>query len=103
MNKVINAKLKKNAIPFEKVVKRYDRKKPGSERTIKAKAKYYETLMDIRKTRKKLGYTLEQLEALSGIPKATISRIETGKRNTRIMTLMSLAESMGKTLEVRLK
>lgn len=100
---MIKSKLNKKAIPFAKVLKQHDGKKPGSNRTIKAKARYYETLMDIRKTRKKLGYTLEQLEKLSGIPKETISRIETGKRNTTMMTLMSLAESMGKTLEVRLK
>ena len=53
----------------------------------------------IRSLRDKAGLSLSALEAESGIPKATISKIENGHRNPRIETLVKIAQG----LKVKLK
>jgi transcriptional regulator with XRE-family HTH domain len=53
----------------------------------------------IRTLRDKAGLSLSELEAESGIPKATISRIENGHRNPRIETLKKIAEGIGVELK----
>lgn len=58
--------------------------------------------MDLKTSREDAGLTQDALAQKSGIPKATISKIESGKRNTTIETLMSIASAMGKTVEVKL-
>ncbi|NEZ41004.1 helix-turn-helix domain-containing protein [Paenibacillus alvei] len=45
--------------------------------------------------RKKAGYTLDQLSALSGVPKGTISKIERGKtKHPELDTVLTLASSL---------
>lgn len=99
--KNIKDKLKKYAVPAEEVFKRY-KKDVEHRRVINAKAKYYEALMELRSVREERKLTQEQLSKKSGVPRATISKIETGSRNVTINTLISLASAMGKRLEIRL-
>jgi DNA-binding XRE family transcriptional regulator len=62
---------------------------------------YYTILMEVRETRKKNHITQEELAKKSGIPRSTISQIESGKRNTTIDTLCILAEAMGKQVIIK--
>ena len=48
----------------------------------------------IRKTRKAKGMVQLQIAALTNAEKANISRIESGKTNTTIMTIKKFAEAM---------
>ena len=69
---------------------------------VEAYKKYYRTLMNLRETREKSGFSLDDLAQMSGVPKATISKIETGKRNVTIDTLITLAAAMNKNIEIQL-
>ena len=54
----------------------------------------------LKKMRKKIGMTQNELSQKSGIPRPTISKIESGKRNVTIDTLTALAAAMGKRIEL---
>ena len=57
----------------------------------------------LRKRREELGLTQEKLSKLSNIPRTTITKVESGTRNATLQTLMSLAQAMGSTFEVKLR
>jgi transcriptional regulator with XRE-family HTH domain len=68
---------------------------------IDQEKKYYEIVIALRNKREKLGLTQEKLAELSNIPRTTITKVESGSRNATIQTLMSLAQAMGSTFEVK--
>lgn len=70
---------------------------------IKRDSEYFCLLMDLRALRKKLGYTQEELSKKAGIPRPTLSLIENGERNATIKTLSTIAEAMGKKLEIKFR
>lgn len=49
--------------------------------------------------RNELGMTIRKLEAISGVSRATISRIENGTANPTIDVLCKLAAALGVTLD----
>ncbi|HEC64178.1 MAG TPA: XRE family transcriptional regulator [bacterium] len=59
------------------------------------------SLRRLREQREKLGMTQEELAKKSGIPRTTITKIETGYQNTSIGKLMQLAEAMDLEVEVK--
>lgn len=69
---------------------------------IEAEKKYYQVVVSLRKKREDLGLTQEKLAYLSKVPRTTITRVESGSRNATIQTLLSLAQAMGKNIELRL-
>lgn len=48
----------------------------------------------IREARKARGWTLERLAAQTGLQRANISRIECGKTNMTVWTLVSICEAL---------
>ena len=61
-------------------------------------------LHDLRKAREKAGLSLTDLEKRTGIDKATLSRLETGKQtNPTIETLSRYAAAVGKQLVMTLQ
>jgi len=93
------SKLKKLAVPlsdFNKSVTVRERK------LINAEKKYYHIVNALRNTRNSLGLTQEKLAQLSNVPRTTITKVESGSRNTTLQTLMAIADSMGKTIELKL-
>lgn len=70
---------------------------------IDQEKKYYEVVIALRKRREKLGLTQEKLAELSNVPRTTITKVESGTRNATLQTLMSLAQAMGSTFEVKLR
>ena len=56
------------------------------------------TIREIRLDKK---LTQRELAVKSGIPRTVISRIESGKRNITLETLMNIAESLGEEVEIR--
>ncbi len=49
---------------------------------------------NLRRERKRAGLTQEQLSAATGLPRATITRIEKGYREPRVSTLLSIAAAL---------
>lgn len=58
-------------------------------------------LRKIQELRKELNLTQEALSVKSGMPRSTISKIESGKRNVCFDKLVQIAEALGKDLEIR--
>lgn len=56
-------------------------------------------LNPLRKARAKKRLTLAELSKLSGVPEATISRVERNKQTPRITTLAKLADALEIELE----
>lgn len=56
----------------------------------------------LKELRKELGLTQEELSEKSGIPRTTITKIETGYMNVSIGKLQQLANAMGKDIEISL-
>lgn len=86
-------------IPWEEV-----RKEMFTEeelRKIDKKAEKRIALRQLRELRERYNITQDTLSIKSGIPRSTISKIETGKRNVSIAKLIQIANALGKDLEIR--
>ena len=67
---------------------------------IAQEAEYLKVLIGLKNTRKLLGLTQQELAQKSHIPRATVAKIENGHRNTTIKTMLSLADAMGKKIQI---
>ena len=76
--------------------------KPEERKLIEQEKKYYEVVVALRKKREEMGLTQEELSRLSKVPRTTITKVESGNRNATLKTLMSMAEAMGSSFEVKL-
>ena len=86
-------------IPWEQV-----RKEMFTEEELKKidkKAEKRIALRQLRELRERYNITQDTLSIKSGIPRSTISKIETGKRNVSIAKLIQIANALGKDLEIR--
>jgi DNA-binding XRE family transcriptional regulator len=102
MNSKLKNNLRKYATPYEEVFKK-DMKDVRFRKLVKAKERYFDTLVSIKKLRKQKGLSQEKLAKLAGLPRRTIVRIESGQKNTTIDTLISIASAMGEDLIIKLK
>lgn len=64
--------------------------------------KYYQIVVKLRELRQKIGLTQQQLAERAKLPRATVVKVESGKRNATLETLLLMAQAMGKDLEIRL-
>jgi DNA-binding XRE family transcriptional regulator len=100
LDKKVEEKMEKDKlIPWNEIKKEW-----FSEEEIKKLDKKVEERIALRKIqelRKELNLTQEALSMKSGIPRSTISKIESGKRNVCFDKLVQIAEALGKDLEIR--
>jgi len=86
-------------IPLEEAAKEWFTKEEIEELDKKVEQRI--ALRKIEELRKELNLTQESLSIKSRIPRSTISKIESGKRNVCFDKLVQIAEAMGKDLEIR--
>ena len=86
-------------IPWEEARKEMFTEEELKEIDIKAKKRI--ALRQIRELRESFNITQDTLSLKSGIPRSTISKIETGRRNVSIDKLIKIANALGKDLEIR--
>ncbi len=96
MNK---SNVQKYSIPLDKVFQKLN---PKERDYIETEKRYMKIVMSLRELRTSLGLTQEELSKKSKLPRTTISKIESGSRNTTVETLMILAHAMGKKIELSL-
>lgn len=94
-----NKKVKEKTIALDEFTKKFS---PDDNAIIEAEKRYYQIVVELKKQRELLGLTQEKLAHLSNVPRTTITKIESGSRNTTLETLMLLAHAMGKQIELRL-
>lgn len=90
-------KIKKLAVSYKEVFEAFS---PEEKRLVEQEVQYLKVLMNLKKTRKELGLTQAELAKRSQIPRATVTKIENGQRNATLRTMLSLADAMGKQLEI---
>lgn len=98
----VNTKQNIKTISFKDAFKQ-ELKDPKFRRLVGAKKKYFETLMALKKLRESKGLTQEELAKLAGVPRRTVTRIESGQRNTTFDTLLTIASAMNKTIDISIK
>ncbi len=72
-------------------------------RTVESEKKYYHLVTSLREQRKKNGLTQKELADRSQLPRATIVKVESGKRNATLETLTNMAQALGKDLVISLR
>ena len=70
---------------------------------VENEKKYYKLVVSLREQRKKIGLTQNELAEKAQLPRATIVKVESGKRNATLETLVHIAQAMGKDLVVSLR
>ncbi len=90
---------KTTLIPWEDARKEMFTEEELQKLNIKAEKRI--ALRQIRELRESYKITQDTLSLKSGVPRSTISKIETGKRNVSIEKLIKIANALGKDLEIR--
>jgi len=90
---------KTKLIPWEDARKEMFTNEQLKELDMKADKKIAIRMLKELRSKKKL--TQEDLAIISGVPRTTISRIETGKRNISIDKLILIANALDRDLEIR--
>ncbi len=83
--------LRKKLLADPEVKAHYDKMKPE-----------FNIAKELILLRKRLGFTQRELAEKAGIKQPQLARIESGKQLPRLDTLISIAESVGFSLEVRI-
>lgn len=65
--------------------------------------KFYHLVAKLKELRKKKQLTQLELAKKANLPRETIVKVESGKRNATLDTLMQMAQAMGRNLEICLK
>ncbi len=73
---------------------------PEQHKIVEEEILYYDVLSNLKLTRK-LGITQDQLALKAKLPRTTISKVESGKYNPTLSTLVSMATAMDKTLQIK--
>ncbi len=78
-------------------------KAKGKNLSEESLAPRIEIVHAIRKTRKEMHITQQELAQASGTKKSNICRLESGRYNPSLDFLIKIAEGLGKSIEVQLK
>jgi len=98
MNKKQQQRIKTNTISLEEFSKDFT---PEQNVMVENEVRYYDALITLKETRKKLGLTQEEVAQKAHLPRTSITKIESGKHNPTLSTLMSIASALNKTLQIR--
>lgn len=75
---------------------------PEERVASKQMIKYYDMLAALKKARLKIGYTQQELADKTALPRTTITKVESGKHNPTIETLIRIASAMNKQIRIQL-
>jgi len=91
--KIQKAIKKGDLIPYKKVWRSYSQKE---REAIEERARYLKAAMELRRVRKQLHLSQEELAKKMSVKREFISRIESGRQNVTLDTLYRIAEVTGK-------
>ena len=69
---------------------------------VENEKKYYKLVIKLRELRHEIGLTQKELAEKAKLPRTTVVKVESGKRNATLETLMHMAQAMGKDLVIGL-
>lgn len=95
---ILDQRILEKAVPASELSKHFTKKdKLAVEREIR----YYDLLLSLRNIRKKAGLTQLKLARKANMPRTMIAKIESGKHNPTVNTLMNLASAMNKKVKIQ--
>lgn len=95
---ILEQRILRLAVPASELSKHFTKKdKLAVERGIR----YYDLLVSLRNIRKKAGLTQLTLARKANMPRTMIAKIESGKYNPTVNTLMNLASAMNKKMKIQ--
>ena len=101
MNSKINKALKRgNLIVYGDLFASYSKKR---QQEILKRARYLKAAVELKKLRKELKISQEELARKMKVKREFITRIESGEQNITIETLNRVAEATGKEFEFHFK
>lgn len=71
------------------------------KKNIEKEKKYYGIAIELKRKREELGLTQEELAQKANIPRTTITKIESGSRNTTLETILTLSQAMGTQVQMK--
>lgn len=80
-------------VSYEKVWRGYSKK---NQEAILEKARYLKAAMELRRLRKQLHLSQEQLAKKISVKREFISRVESGRQNVTLETLYRIAQATGR-------
>lgn len=83
-------------VPFSEI---YNAHSVEEKEEVQKRVEYYNALYKLREVREEKGFTQEDLSSLTGIPRTTISKIESGKRNLTFETLIQILSALSLKIE----
>lgn len=95
--KIRQAIEKGDLIPYDEIWHSYSKKK---REAIEERARYLKAAMELRKVRKQLRLSQQELAKKMAVKREFISRIESGRQNVTLDTLFRIAEATGKELRM---
>lgn len=95
--KMQQAIVKGELVPYQKVFRGYSRK---DREEILGKARYLKAAMELRRLRRQLHLSQDQLAKKISVKREFISRIESGRQNVTLETLYRIADAAGKELHL---
>src|SRR3990167_1930472 len=101
----MNSKIKQairrgDLIAYDDLFSSYSSKR---QREILKRARYLKAAMELKKLRKELKISQEELARKMNVKREFITRIESGEQNITIETLNRVAEATGKEFEFRFR
>jgi putative transcriptional regulator len=95
----MNKKIFQKTISLEEFTQGFTDKQ---KKIVENEMRYYDVLNSLKKIRKEVGLTQAELASKADIPRTTVTKIESGKYNPTLSTLMVLAQALDKQLQIRL-
>ncbi|MBI2452801.1 MAG: helix-turn-helix transcriptional regulator [Parcubacteria group bacterium] len=89
------ALIKRELVPQEKVWRSYSQK---DREEILERVRYLKAAMELRRLRKRLHLSQEQLAKKIAVKREFISKVESGRQNVTLETLYRIAQATGKQL-----
>jgi len=101
MKTKINQAVKKgDLVDYDNLFASYSQKR---QQEILKRARYLKTAMELKKMRKQLKISQQELARKMKVKREFITRIESGEQNITIETLNRIAKATGKELEFHFK
>ena len=100
MNSINKAVKRGDLISYGDLFASYSNKR---QQEILKRARYLKAAMELKKLRKELNISQEELARKMKVKREFITRIESGERNITIETLNRVAEATGKEFEFRFR
>lgn len=98
MNKSTSQSIQKQSVSLQKFAQSLTQAEKVAATQI---IKYYDVLAALKQTRLESGFTQQQLAEKASLPRTTITKIESGKHNPTIETLMTIASAMNKQIQIQ--